>query len=128
MKVIGIDHVTVNCSDIEASEKFYSGLFGLKKLEVVDMGDHVLHYFQLPGVKLELIEYKDPQKNIVSHNTDTGIYRHMALTVEDFDSLYSACTSEGVPINLEPSYIEQIDKTVMLIQDPNGVEIEVIKA
>jgi lactoylglutathione lyase len=92
------------------------------------MGDHVLHYFQLPGVKLELIEYKDPQKNIVSHNTDTGIYRHMALTVEDFDSLYSACTSEGVPINLEPSYIEQIDKTVMLIQDPNGVEIEVIKA
>ena len=127
MKLFGIDHVTINCKDIEKACRFYENVFKLPKLDIVDMGDHVLYYYQLPGTtRLELIAYKNPQKNWETGNTDTGIYRHFALTVDNLEEIREACLAEGGKINLEPSFIPQIGKTVMLIADVNGVEIELV--
>jgi lactoylglutathione lyase len=127
MKVTGVDHITVNCTDTEKAFGFYETVLGLKKLETADLGDHVLYYYALPGVKLELIGYKNPQREWKTGSTDVGIYRHMALAVDDLDGLYERCTQAGVKINLAPKYIEGIKKKVMLIVDPNGVEIEAIQ-
>jgi lactoylglutathione lyase len=127
MKITGIDHITVNCTDTEKAFGFYENILGLKRLETADLGDHVLYYYALPGVKLELIGYKNPQKEWKTGNTDVGIYRHMALVVDDLGELYERCRQAGVKINLEPKYIEEIKKKVMLIVDPNGVEIETIQ-
>jgi lactoylglutathione lyase len=91
------------------------------------MGDHTLYYYQLPGIRLELIAYREPQKQWQTGNTDVGIYRHMALLVDDLDAFYQRCRQMKVKINLEPLFISQIGKAVMLIQDPNGVEIELIQ-
>ncbi len=128
MKLTKIDHITVNCNNLADSRKFYENVFDLKRLEDVDMGDHVLHYYQLPDVRLELIEYKNPQKNWQTGNTDTGIYRHFAICTDDLQEVRRRCEIEGFGINLQPSYIAPIDKTVMLVVDPNGVEIEIIQA
>ncbi|HEY5585924.1 MAG TPA: VOC family protein [Ruminiclostridium sp.] len=128
MKLIGIDHITINCCKLEASFQFYKEVLNLKYLNKVDLGDHVLHYFQMPNVKLELIEYKNPQRILQTNNTDTGIYRHFALCVDDLEEVKERCLMGEYKINLEPTYIPEIDKTVMLIVDPNGVEIEVIQA
>lgn len=129
MRIVGVNHITINCTDKNAAFKFYEKLLGLKKIEDVDLGDHILHYFGLPnGVRLELIEYKEKQKKWETGNTDTGIYRHVAFEVDDLNELYKNCKDAGVKINLEPKYIPEIKKTVMLIVDPNGVEIETIQA
>lgn len=127
MKLIGIDHITINCTDINASFSFYEEILSLKRLNDVDLGDHVLHYYQLPNTKLELIEYKEPQKTIIAGNTDTGIYRHFAVGTDDLMEIKRRCDEKGYKINLQPTYIPQIDKKVMLIVDPNGVEIEIIQ-
>ncbi len=127
MKLTKIDHITINCNNLANSRKFYENVLELKQLEVVDMGDHVLHYYQLPGVKLELIEYKNPQKNWKIGNTDTGVYRHFAIYTDDLQEIKARCEKEGYGINLQPAYIAEIDKTIMLITDPNGVEIEIIQ-
>ena len=58
---------------------------------------------------------------------DIGIYRHFAVCTDDLEELKERCKEEGYALNLEPTYIEQIKKTVMLVKDPNGVEIEVIQ-
>jgi catechol 2,3-dioxygenase-like lactoylglutathione lyase family enzyme len=126
MKVTAVDHITINCIDKEKSFRFYEDVLGLKRIETVDLGDHVLYYYALPGIKLELIVYKTSQKELKTGNTDTGIYRHMALVVDEFEDLYQRCQDAGILINLAPSYIEGIKKKVMLIADPNGVEIEII--
>ena len=129
MKLIRLDHVTINCCDKDAAFAFYENVLGLKRINEVDMGDHVLYYYQLPGItRLELIAYKDPQKQWETGNTDLGIYRHMALAVDDLNACFDACKKAGCKINMEPTYISQIDKTVMLVVDPNGVEIELIQA
>jgi lactoylglutathione lyase len=129
MKVLSLNHITINCTDKEAAFRFYEEILDLKRIEDVDMGDHVLYYYGLSGnVRLELIEYKDPQKKWETGNTDLGIYRHMAVEVDDLEALHERCKKAGIKINLAPKFIPEIKKTVMLIADPNGVEIETIQA
>ena len=126
MKLFGIDHITINCRDIQKACHFYETVLQLQKLDTVDMGDHVLYYYQLPGVRLELIDYKEPQKNWETGNTDTGIYRHFAVTVDGLEEIRERCLAVGGSIHMEPTFIPQLGNTVMLIADPNGVEIEMI--
>lgn len=127
MIITAVDHITINLTAVEESFDFYEKVFELKKTEEVDMGDHILHLYQLPSAKLELIEYKEEQKVVQAGNTDIGVYRHFAVCTDDLKKLEKRCKEEGYGINLEPSYIEQIGKTVMLVKDPNGVEIEIIQ-
>lgn len=127
MKVTSVDHITINCIDLEASIAFYKSVLQLPKLDTVDMGDHVLHYFQLCGCRLELISYKNPQKIVEAGNTDVGVYRHFAVTVDDLDAMKRTCKEKGCKIRMQPSFLPQIGRTVMLIEDPNKVEIEMIQ-
>ena len=128
MKILSVDHITINCPDIAAAKRFYEDILGLSCLSVVDLGDHALHYYPLAGgVRLELITYTDAQKNIVTSSTDTGIYRHFAVRVDDLDALYRTFLANGVPVRLAPLYVDKLSATVMLAVDPNGVELEFIQ-
>ena len=128
MKITAVDHFTINCFKVKESFDFYENVLGLSRADMVDMGDHVLHLYQLPGIKLELIEYKTEQKHVIASNTDIGLYRHMALRVDDIEEAYKRCQQAGYGINLEPTAIEKLNgQTIMLVVDPNGVEIEIIQ-
>lgn len=127
MKILSLDHVTINCIDVKTASKFYEEILGLKPLDTVDLGDHILHYYELPGTKLELIEYLEEQKIYQTGNTDEGIYRHFAVVVDDLTEAYNRCKAADVPINLPPTFVAPLGKTVMLIKDPNGVEVELIQ-
>jgi catechol 2,3-dioxygenase-like lactoylglutathione lyase family enzyme len=129
MKITTIDHITINCIDIKKSCDFYENVIGLSLVNTIDLGEHVLHLYQLPGAKLELIEYKDEQKLVQTGNTDVGVYRHIAFRVDDLNEALTRCEKAGYGINLPPTVIEKIGKNpIMLIVDPNGVEIELIQA
>lgn len=128
MRVKKIDHITVNVKDLKKSFEFYEKVLGLEKLNTVDMGDHILHYYRLfEGCRLELIEYFGERKGLVASSTDLGIYRHFAVIVDNLDEIKRICEQNGYVINLPPTYIENIKCKIMLIQDPNGVEIETIE-
>lgn len=127
MAIKAIDHITINCCDLSDSFIFYGEVLGLERLNDVDMGDHVLHYYQLPGARLELIEYNEKQTWRTFGNTDVGIYRHLALVTDDLNSVNARISKGGYQVNLPPTYIPQLDKTVMLVVHPNGVEIELIQ-
>ena len=128
MKLLSIDHITINLLKIEESIRFYEDVIGLSKIEDIDMGDHILHLYQLPGAKLELIEYKGEQKIVQTGNTDIGVYRHFAVQVEDLEAASKEIEAAGYGVNLPLSFIPQLDTSIMLIKDPNGVEIELVQA
>ena len=88
----------------------------------------MLYYYQLPGVKLKLIDYKEAQKNWEAGNTDTGIYRHFAIMADNLEEIRESCLAAGGKINMEPAFLPQLCSTVMLIGDPNGLKIEPIPA
>ncbi|MGI6020345.1 MAG: VOC family protein [Lachnospiraceae bacterium] len=128
MKLLSIDHITINLLKIEESIRFYEDVIGLSKIEDIDMGDHILHLYQLPGAKLELIEYKGEQKIVQTGNTDIGVYRHFAVKVEDLEAASKEIEAAGYGVNLPISFIPQLNTSIMLIKDPNGVEIELVQA
>ncbi len=128
MKITSVDHFTINCFKLQESLDFYENVLGLSLIKSVDLGDHVIYLYQLPGVKLELIAYKEEQKHIITGKTDIGIYRHLAVRVDDIEEAYRLCREAGCPINLKPTKIKLLnDMQIMLIVDPNGVEVEMIQ-
>lgn len=126
--ITGLDHITVNMADREASFTFYEEVLGLEKMYDVDMGDHRLTYFCLNGsTRLELIEYYNDKPAHTEPSDEKGIYRHMALTTDGIEALFKRCTTYGVNVLMEPVRVDKLKWTGMLIEDPNGVEIEIVQ-
>ncbi len=122
------DHITINVKDMKKSEEFYGDILGLKKLEIVDMGDHRLHYYELSGeLMLELIEYDEDHGELHPDVKTRGIYRHLALQCEDVDSLYERLRAGGFNVLTKPENVEKLNFRNILAEDPNGVELEFVK-
>jgi catechol 2,3-dioxygenase-like lactoylglutathione lyase family enzyme len=120
-----IDHITINVKDLEASLSFYRDIAGLERLETIDMGDHVLDYMGLPGgTRLELISYKYDTREMTTVETDSGILRHIAFSVDSVAEIVSRCERFGAKIKLRPQYVAKLGCEAMLVEDPNGVELE----
>ncbi len=122
------DHITINVRDIKKSKEFYGEILGLKQLETVDMGDHKLHYYELTKeLMLELIEYDDDFGEAHPHVKTRGIYRHLAFQCDDVDALYKKLVDNGITCLSEPDDVPKLKFRNILVEDPNGVELEFVK-
>ena len=123
--VQSIDHITINVKNLEASRAFYGELLGLAELSKVDMGDHILTYYALPGgVKLELISYMSDTGDCTAGLLERGRFRHLALRVDDLETLAARLGDFGGRVLQPPRWVEQLGFTGMLAEDPNGCELE----
>ena len=129
MIVKTIDHITINVKDLAKSFDFYHKIMGLEKLDfTMDLGFGVIYYMGLPGgTKLELIDYRTEEQSLTTKDTDLGIYRHVAFTVDSLDEMKRRCVEWGAEIVLDKDYNEFLNVYVMLVTDPNGVEIEFVE-
>ena len=122
------DHITINVTDMKKSEDFYGRILGLKQLESVDMGDHELHYFEAEnGTKVELISYTDDFGELHPHSKTKGLFRHLAFSCENVDELYKRLVENGIKCLTEPDDVPKLKFRNILVQDPNGVELEFIQ-
>ena len=128
MKILAINHITINVKDLEKTKAFFADVFKLPEAGFVDMGDHTLTYYQLtPDTRLELINYLTEQKTADITETDLCTYRHFCLETDNLEGFAADCRAAGVPIRKEPGWVENLQCSTMLITDPNGVEIEIIQ-
>ena len=122
-----LNHLTINVVDLDASLRFYGDILGLAPAGEIEMGDHTLTYFSLPGgCRLELICYAHPTGVFHPRSDTCGIYRHFCLRTDDLDGLFTRFLRDRVPVTKVPSYVEKLGCSTMLVVDPNGVEIELI--
>ncbi|MCR4589479.1 MAG: VOC family protein [Lachnospiraceae bacterium] len=122
------DHITINVTDMKKSEDFYGRILGLKQLETVDMGDHELHYFEIPGgPRIELISYTDNFGEEHPDSRTAGLFRHLAFDCEDIDALFEKFKENGVKVIAEPALVKKLNFRNLMAQDPNGVELEFIQ-
>ena len=129
MKLTGLNHITINVVDLAESVRYYETVFGLQQCGFTDMGDHTLTYFALPqGVLLELIDYETKDAPAPATATHVGMYRHFCLEADSLDELYERCLRYGGVVRSAPAYVERLGCTNILLEDPNGVEIEVFLA
>ncbi len=123
---ITLNHVTINVTDIKKSCHFYESILGFNKIEVVNMGDHEITYYEIPGgsVRLELIDYFGSNRNITTRADDGGIFRHAAFWTDNLDDLAGKIESAGFEITLPVTDVPNLGVKIILIKDPSGVELE----
>jgi lactoylglutathione lyase len=125
MKVRGIDHVSINVRDMEASARFYAGVLGFRRRETVAMdGGFSITYFEIPGGgRMELFDYAGTNRAVQREESEVGL-RHLAFFVDDVAAAEKLLRGKGVTIVLPSTDIPSLGARVLLFLDPNGVTLE----
>jgi lactoylglutathione lyase len=127
-KQMKLDHVTINVRSMEKSIAFYENVIGLPKGQQVDMGNHVIQYFDLGNCLLELIQYRYDTDGCDCPVDNIGKLRHIALETDDVQGMFERIRDSGMAVILaEPAHCDNLSFTNFLIRDPNGVELEILK-
>jgi lactoylglutathione lyase len=129
MNVRGVDHVSINVRDMEASARFYAEVLGFRKLQTVPMdGGFSITYFGIPGGgRMELFDYAGRSHAVQREQSDEGL-RHLAFSVEDVAAAETMLRGKGVTIVLPATDIPSLGAKVLLFLDPNGVTLEFCQA
>jgi lactoylglutathione lyase len=125
MKVRGIDHVSINVRDMEASARFYAGVLGFRRRETVAMdGGFSITYFEIPGGgRMELFDYAGTNRAVQREESEVGL-RHLAFSVDDVAAAEKLLREKGVTIVLPSTDLPSLGARVLLFLDPNGVTLE----
>ena len=127
MNIGKINHIAINCTEIQKSLDFYGRILGLQQLQTVDCGDFDIIYFALAnGARLELFDYRGHNRTASRLDSDSGL-RHLAFEVDDVDAQEARLKAEGVEITLSACDLPNLGARVLLFLDPNGVTIEFCK-
>jgi catechol 2,3-dioxygenase-like lactoylglutathione lyase family enzyme len=145
VRVLGLDHVSVSCSDIERSLAFYRDLLGLPVLSVGEVsGDDVERVTGEPGVRmlaadldlgrgqvLELIEYVEGSPASPGGATAPAVPGHVGLLVDDVDEVHRRLVEAGVRVRSEPVRLSEpgawFGVRCVNALDPDGVTVELVE-
>jgi len=124
MRISGIHHIALICSDYEASKHFYTGILGCGIIAETYRQERDSYKLDLSipgGAQIELFSFPEsPQRP--TYPEACGL-RHLALRVADLDSNVADLTAFGVPV--EEIRIDPLTgKRFTFFADPDGLPIE----
>jgi glyoxylase I family protein len=131
LRIAGLHHVTVICSDVERSVDFYRNLLGMRLVKQTvnedDRGARHLFFGDeegRPGTMVSCLEYPELDEGTVGR----GSTHHFALTVESEEELagwHSYLRSRGIPCTdvMDRTYFKSL-----YLRDPDGHIVELATA
>ena len=135
------NHTGLTVSDIDGSIEFFRDVLGFKTTEVmvhkggmverltgVDGAEVRIAFVDLPGHKIELLQYVKPDDRKVSdlRNCDTGAF-HIALEVDDIEAAIEAVEPSGFVAYSEPQTVPEGPRKGnrnVYLRNPDGIAIE----
>jgi glyoxylase I family protein len=124
MRVSGLHHVAVICSDYPVSKRFYTEVLGFGILSEVHRAERDSYKLDLEvpgGTRIELFSFPAaPERR--SYPEARGL-RHLAFTVRDLDDEVAGLTARGVAVE-EIRVDELTGKRFTFFADPDGLPIE----
>ena len=125
--VIGIDHIYITVSDLDASERFYDKLMnilGFRKLRFqIGDEDHIHYYNRHFGYVLRPAHSKN------THNPYAPGLHHLCLRVEDEEAVADAAAQlQAIDIfATEPATYPEYapDYFATFFTDPDGIRLEI---
>jgi catechol 2,3-dioxygenase-like lactoylglutathione lyase family enzyme len=122
----GFDHVHLVGSDLDASERFYSEMFGAESLGRQDAGGAVNVRMRLDGV---LLFIRGPRPTESPNGDGEPIrytYDHFGVVVQDLNAAVEELRSKGVKILQEPRTARP-GTHVAFVEGPDHTRIEVLQ-
>jgi glyoxylase I family protein len=124
MRIVGVHHVAVICSDYERSKAFYVEVLGL--VVIAEAYREARRSYKLDlrlpdGTQVELFSFPDPPKR-PSYPEACGL-RHLAFEVENVDAAVADLARHGVAT--EPVRVDEYTgKRFTFFKDPDGLPLE----
>ncbi len=115
---LGVQHIGIPTNDMDATERFYTGLGFEKILDTVNAGDRVC-FFKAGGVVFETYE-------AAAVAGCYGAIDHVSIDVSDVEAVYKNVTAEGFKVVTQG--IEQLPffngVRFFTIEGPNKEKVE----
>lgn len=128
MRISGIHHVAVICSDYTRSKRFYSEVLGFKIISETYREARRSHKLDLAvpgGTQIELFSFPDSLPRL-SYPEACGL-RHLALAVPDLDECVAGIRNIG--ISVEPVRVDDLTgRRFTFFADPDGLPIELYES
>ena len=136
-----IRHAGIVVKDMATSINFYTNLLGFEiKKDMVEKGEFMDSFLGIKDVEvrtvkmslkdggmIELLKFiSHPQYNDSNYITRVGC-THVALTVENIDSLYEKAKGEGVDFINHPLTSPDGNARVAFCKDPDGTWLELVE-
>ena len=121
MAIDGLDHITVNASDLDASRRFYVEVLGLRDGDrpAFDVPGAWLYAGDRPIVHLvgvHLVGERDRKA------TTTGSFDHYAFQAADLAGVIGRLKAAGIAYDLFT--VPGLGRKQVFVEDPDGVKIE----
>jgi catechol 2,3-dioxygenase-like lactoylglutathione lyase family enzyme len=122
----GFDHVHLVGSDLDASERFYSEMFGAESLGRQDAGGAVNVRMRLDGVLLFIRGPRPTESPTGDGEPIRYTYDHFGVVVQDLNAAVEELRSKGVKILQEPRTARP-GTHVAFVEGPDHTRIEVLQ-
>jgi lactoylglutathione lyase len=111
-----INHVSVSAPDLDASTRFYEGLFAARRLPAPKF-DAPVRWLAIGDVQLHLFQRDD----------DAPANHHFAVTVDDFEAVYERARELGAFDDEGRHHLFELpgDTLQLYLRDPAGNRVEV---
>ena len=123
MQVTGLHHLTLICSDMERTIRFYQDVVGLPLTELIENRDYPgsSHFFFDIGHGNLLAFFDFPGLDVGPYAEVLGGLHHIAISVEPE-------RWERLKRNLEAAGVDYLEEsgTSIYFRDPNGARLELI--
>ena len=123
MPLIDLHHVAIKSKDLAATEKFYTKVLGMKKVERpefkfpgvwLEMGETMFHIYGGDAAKTHAGDYK--------YNQGSAPVDHVALRAKGFDKMKEVCKKHRC--TWRQFDIPDFKLWQLFVQDPSGVIVE----
>ncbi len=125
MKVLGIHHIAIICSNYEKSKQFYTEILGFKIIRETFReirGSFKLDLALEDGTQIELFSFPNPPVR-PSKPEAVGL-RHLAFKVENINHSVAFLKQKG--IESEPIRVDKLTgKRFTFFSDPNDLPLEI---
>lgn len=121
-------HVSLNCNDMDAIERFYTKHFGFKRARLVPLGNDKIVFIRSGNIYMELFQAKGtrPEPAPTKDGYEYAGWRHIAFTVPDVDAKIAEM-GEDARVTLGPMGFDSFIQgwRTVWVADPEGNIIEI---
>jgi glyoxylase I family protein len=124
MRLKGIHHAAIICSDYQRSKRFYMEILNLRFVAENDRahrGSYKLDLALPDGSQIELFSFPDPPARLTQ--PEAAGLRHLAFATADLDECVAHLGQSGVSLE-EIRIDEYTGKRFVFFRDPDGLPLE----